>query len=242
NEELVDYVVNHKNGWLRNVFRHYIQYLYYKRVITPELFGWLMEIVPSRGYKLDVRPYQIKLEDLLKTLRFLRENHETYYLVYRLMLESGARVSHALLLLSSWNPHEQVSVATIGLESERLVCFEEKGFCRYYLGIKSVQKPCEWVYMSTETADAISRTAPVSIDRSSIRKYAKRHGLLSPKTMRKLSWRFMVQTMPREVARFVQSRFGELGISEARYEDLLKSADEYYPRYLSTLISQYLMR
>ena len=27
-EELIDYVVNHENKWLRNVFRHYIQYLY----------------------------------------------------------------------------------------------------------------------------------------------------------------------------------------------------------------------
>jgi len=34
----------------------------------------------------------------------------------------------------------------------------------------------------------------------------------------------MVQTMPREVARFIQSRFSELKISEARYEDLLNEA------------------
>jgi len=29
-EQLIDYVVNHPNKWLRNVFRHYIQYLYYR--------------------------------------------------------------------------------------------------------------------------------------------------------------------------------------------------------------------
>ncbi|MEM0083131.1 MAG: hypothetical protein QW102_01280 [Candidatus Nezhaarchaeales archaeon] len=49
----------------------------------------------------------------------------------------------------------------------------------------------------------------------------------------------MVQNVSRRVARFVQSRFGELGISKARYEDLLKSADEYYLRYLSTLPAPY---
>jgi len=38
-EELVEYVVKHPNKWLRNVFRHYIQYLYYKRRISPETFG-----------------------------------------------------------------------------------------------------------------------------------------------------------------------------------------------------------
>ena len=30
-EELIDYVVNHENKWLRNIFRHYIQYLYYSK-------------------------------------------------------------------------------------------------------------------------------------------------------------------------------------------------------------------
>ena len=34
-EQLIDYVVNHENKWLRNVFRHYIlQYLYYRRLGT----------------------------------------------------------------------------------------------------------------------------------------------------------------------------------------------------------------
>jgi len=30
------------------------------------------------------------------------------------------------------------------------------------------------------------------------------------------------------VARFMQSRFGELKVSEARYEDMLSEANEYY--------------
>jgi len=66
-EELVEHVVNHSNKWLRNVFRHYIQYLYYLRRIPPETYGWLMEVVPSRSYKLDIRPYPISLEEVKKT-------------------------------------------------------------------------------------------------------------------------------------------------------------------------------
>jgi intergrase/recombinase len=53
--------------------------------------------------------------------------------------------------------------------------------------------------------------------------------------MRKVAWRLMVRVMPREVARFIQSHFGELKVSEARYEDLLSEADRYYPKYLSQL-------
>jgi intergrase/recombinase len=41
--------------------------------------------------------------------------------------------------------------------------------------------------------------------------------------------------VPREVVRFIQSRFGELRISEARYEDLLNEADNHYPKYLEKL-------
>ena len=53
--------------------------------------------------------------------------------------------------------------------------------------------------------------------------------------MRKVAWRLMVKTMSREVARFIQSRFGELRVSEARYEDLLGEADKDYLKYLRYL-------
>ncbi|MCD6428698.1 MAG: hypothetical protein J7L12_03675 [Desulfurococcales archaeon] len=55
-EKLIDYVVNHENKWLRNVLRHYIQYLYFRRRVRPETFGRIMEVVSLRTYRLDVRP------------------------------------------------------------------------------------------------------------------------------------------------------------------------------------------
>jgi intergrase/recombinase len=151
------------------------------------------------------------------------------------MLEGGLRLSHALLLVESFNPRELVEIPGVGLETTRLVCFNDKGFCRYYLGVRGSQKPCEWAYFSTETLKLLEEYAGESVDRNSVRKYAKRNGLLQPKYMRKVAWRLMIRSMPREVARFVQSRFGELRISEARYEDLLSEADDYYPEYLSYL-------
>ncbi|MEM1703006.1 MAG: hypothetical protein QXQ31_03005 [Zestosphaera sp.] len=38
-EELIDYVIKRQNRWLRNMFRHYVQYLYYRRKILLETFG-----------------------------------------------------------------------------------------------------------------------------------------------------------------------------------------------------------
>jgi intergrase/recombinase len=234
-EQLIDYVINHENKWLRNVFRHYIQYLYHKRLISPETFGWIMEVVPSRGYKLDVRPYQINLDDVVKALQYLKQHHEKYYLIYRLMLEGGLRLSHAVHIVKTFNPKEVVEIPEIHLETPRLVCFNDKGFCRYYAGIRGSQKPCEWAYFSIEALELLKRSAGSNFDRRTVTRYAIRHGLLTPKTMRKVSWRILVQVMPREVARFIQSRFGELKISEARYEDLLSEADNYYPKYLEKL-------
>jgi intergrase/recombinase len=234
-EELVNYVVNHENKQLRNVFRHYIQYLYYMRRIPPETYGWIMEVVPSRSYRLDARSYPINLEDVARTLKYLEENHKLYYLIYRLMLEGGLRLSHALLLIESFSPRELVEMPGVGLETTRLVCFHNRGFCRYYVGVRGSQKPCEWAYFSTETLKLLEEYAGESVDRNSVRKYAKRNELLPPKYMRRAAWRLMIKAMPREVARFVQSRFGELKISEAMYEDLLSEADEYYPKYLSYL-------
>jgi Uncharacterized protein conserved in archaea len=234
-EQLIDYVVNHPNKWLRNVFRHYIQYLYYKRRISPETFGWIMEVVPSRSYRLDVRPYQISLEEVVKSLKYLKEHHEKYYLIYRLMLEGGLRLSHAIRIIKTFSPREVVEIREVGLETQRLVCFQDKGFCRYYVGIRGIQKPCEWVYFSLESLRLLEKHARKEVDRFPITRYARRHGLLPPKYMRKVAWRLMVRAMPREVARFIQSRFGELRVSEARYEDLLSEADEHYPKYLDIL-------
>jgi len=234
-EQLIDYVVNHENKWLRNVFRHYIQYLYYRRKISPETFGWLMEVVPSRSYKLDVRPYQINIDDVRRTLEFLKDHHRTYYTVYRIMLESGTRFEHVLKMVESWKPEETVEIPGVGVETKRLVCFEEKEFCRYYMGLRGSEKPCEWVYMSLGAVKLVYEVAGTKISRQNVWRYAKRHSLVAPKYMRKVAWRLMVKAMSREAARFIQSRFGELKISEARYEDLLSEADKAYSKYLGVL-------
>jgi len=52
-----------------------------------------MEVVPSRSYKLDVRPYPISVEE--QAMSYLRETR-AYYLAYRLMVKGGLIAPHAL--------------------------------------------------------------------------------------------------------------------------------------------------
>jgi len=79
------------------------------------------------------------------------------------------------------------------LETSRLVCFSDKGFCRYYIGIKGSQKPCEWAYFSIETLKMLDECTGNSFDRRTVTRYAIRHNLLAPKYMRKVSWRLMIE-------------------------------------------------
>ena len=233
--ELVDYVVNHKNKWVRNVFRHYIQYLYFKRKIPLETYGWIMEVVPSRRYEREVKIFKIDLELLRKTIEFLRKNHELYYLYYLIMYYSGIRLEHVVKLVENYNPKEIVYVEMRDEYSPRLVCFEDDGFCRYYLGYKG-GKPCEWVYFPKELLGLIEKYKGTRRDRASISKYAVKKELLRPKYLRKIHWRVGKKVVSdKDVVRFIQSRFGELKVSAERYADLLSDADSEYPKLMEAL-------
>jgi hypothetical protein len=39
----------------------------------------------------------------------------------------------------------------VDLETTRLVCLQDKGFCRHYLRVRGHVNPCEWTYFSLET-------------------------------------------------------------------------------------------
>lgn len=60
-------------------------------------------------------------------------------------------------------------VGSVDFETERLACFEKKGFSRYYLGIKGVQKPCKRLYFSTGTLKLTQELTPRKISRRSVR-------------------------------------------------------------------------
>jgi len=228
--QLIDYVINHRNKWLRNVFRHYIQYLYYRRKIPLETYGWIMEVVPSRRYELTVRVFDIDLDLFKKTMEFLKINHELYYLYYLLMYYSGIRLEHVVKLVANYNPNQVVYIDMLDDYTPRLVCLDE--FCRYYMGYRG-GKPCEWVYFPRSLIKLLERYRGTERKRSKVSDYARYHNLLRPKYLRKINWRILTKTLTdKDVARFIQSRFSELKISEARYGDLLTEADTQYSKVL----------
>jgi len=233
--ELAEEVARYRNKWLRNVFRHYIQYLFFKRAISGETYGWIMEYVSSRSYKVEPKIYEINIDDLRKTLEYLKRNHNLYYTIYQLMLYSEARLQHVLKLVREWNPDQLVYIPMLDQDSKRLVCFENRGFCRYYLGLRGGSKPCEWIYMPKELVPLIERYRGARRRKDTIARYARKNRLIFPKMLKKINWRILARTVERDVAGFIQSRCGELSISEAVYENLLEKADQEYPKALEEL-------
>ena len=103
---------------------------------------------PQRPQEPNGRPQALK-----RTLEFLRENHRKYYVLYRLMPESGLCFEHALRMLSTYNPRGS------GMFNDRvyprLYCDLARGFCRYLLGLDSGVKRALFAYYSMETGELI---------------------------------------------------------------------------------------
>lgn len=146
-----------------------------------------------------------------------------------------AKGSLAFSLIESFKSNEIIEINRLDVDTPRLVRFEEKGFCRCYMGLRKSAKPCKWAYFSVETLKLLEKHANKRVDQRALQRYVERRGLLLLKYVFKSAWRLMIRAMPREAARFVQSRFGELKVSEAGYEDLLAEADEHYPKCLKQI-------
>ena len=48
-----------------------------------------------------------------------------------------------LRMFENWNPNEVIEIPGVGIVTQRLVCFENKGFRRYYMGLRGSGEPCE---------------------------------------------------------------------------------------------------
>ncbi len=230
-------------GWARVVFRHYLNWLLLERKTDSEFVSWALKKVPTRSYKASVKVHEISFEEVTKSLSVLKQENEKLYWLYRLLLESGLRLAHALELITSWDPTERVFVEALGRVEDRCKCLETH--CRCWLGIKRGKKSALWAFMSGETFEASNELAPLKLSRHYVTKKAKAFGILEPSKLRKFSEQYMKETFARKaqelgehpevLMQFVQGRTGELKVSHLHYDNLLRKADLVYPSWLEFL-------
>ena len=145
----------HSTSWLRQVFRHYIRYLYAIGKLDWDTYSRLILTIPGRRYGRKLAQKPILKEDVVNTLRVLKEERRDIYTLYMLILCSGVRFEHVLNTLKSWQPNEELYVSYLNRNIKRLECFEHH--CRYYLGKETNRKPAAFMFFLEELLPHIDR-------------------------------------------------------------------------------------
>ena len=153
--------------------------------------------------------------EVVETLKFLRkERPHDIYPVYLVLLESGLRLRHALLLLRN---------------IDRLHVVRFNGFYRVDLNIVRGEKKALHTYL-------IHLPSKLSIAENTVSNYASKHRLVNPKYVRK----FVITKMHEcniedPIVKFISGHLSEADIHDTRYYEKLAKSQKQYPQYAQWL-------
>ena len=140
-------------------------------------------------------------------------------LVYKLLLESGARLSEVVKMLREYNP---------GLDKEH------DGFYEYQLDWERGRKRALVIYHITPVEPGLFVNTE-----SWVTHMSTKHGLVRPKYIRKfVATKMLELSIPSDVVDFMQGRVPR-SVLQAHYLDRLVLARRYYPRYAAWVTSLY---
>jgi len=147
--------------------------------------------------------------EVLDTLRRACEASGELCLIYKLLLESGARLSEVVKMLN---------------EFDRSRLKQHDGFYTYALGYYRGSKQSFYVFSVTEPK-------PMRCSANWVSNWASKNKLVNPKYVRKFTATAMASLgIPMEVINFIQGR-APRSILERNYLSLYTLALKYYPRY-----------
>ena len=225
----------HPTNWARQVFRHYIRYLYSVGRLDWDSYSRLMIAVPGRKYGRKILQKPIKIEDVKRTLLTLKEKRMDIYTLYLFILYSATRFEHTLRLFKEWNPGEVVYVPYLTRNVRRLECPTSE-FCRYYAGREHDKKPVGFAYFPKHLLTYINMYRDRLPNKRRIEKIVKRYDGLMPKFVRTYAIREMKRVFRDTVVfKFITSKFGEMTVSERHYLYIIDDADKLYPEYVKHL-------
>jgi len=225
----------HPTGWARQIFRHYIKYLYSQGKIDWDTYSRLLLTIPGRKYGRKLVQKPILREDVVKSIVRLKEaGRHDIYMLYLLILSSGVRFEHTLRILKEWNPDEVVYVKYLNRNIKRLECFPTH--CRYYVGWEKARKPLGFMFFPKWLLELIEKYKDKLPGKRRVEKVVKKNNCLPPSYIRTFAMREIIAVLgDNDVTRFILSKFGELSVLARHYRDLLKEADKLYPTYVKHL-------
>lgn len=226
----------HPTGWIRQVFRHYVSFLYSIGKLDWDTYSRLRIIVPGRRYGRKLSQKVIRREEFIRTIRIFDEKSRGDLLtLYIILYSSGARLKHVLQMFNEWNPSDVIYVQYLNRDVKRLECF--KKHCRYYMGKENSIKPVAFIYFPRFILPLVKTYVNRLPGRYRITKVARKWNCLAPSKVRTLGMRDMRRVIKNEeVVNFILGKFSELTVTSRHYMDLLSEADNLYPRYVDHVL------
>lgn len=201
--------VYHPTSWPRQIFRHYIRYLYAVGKLDYDTYTRLLLAIPGRRYGRRLSQKAIEVGDIVGSLQVLKDRRPDIYILYLFMLYSSVRFEHALRLFDEWNPDEKLYISYLNRNVKRLECFDM--FCRYYMGKETDKKPTGFAYFPKQLLALIERYREKLPNKRRIERIVSNLSILKPKMIRVSALREMKAVFgDTDVWRFITSKFGEL--------------------------------
>ena len=196
----------------QKAYRLFAKFLASRGVISEEFADKVLKVVKVKRSGADLRVPTV--EEVKRTLQLARGYSENVYLVYRLALESGARLSELLKALA---------------EPERDVC--DSGICYYPLAWTRGYKGVFYVFH-------ITPLKRVDITRYAVHDFERRHKEAVPvKYFRKFVASKMAELgIPLDIIDFIQGRKPTRVLTQ-HYVPLFGVAKEHYKKYAEWLKS-----
>ena len=152
-------------------------------------------------------------EEVRETIKAACEASEELCLIYKLLLESGARLAEVVKALNDFNPKNLK---------------HHDGFCTYALGYFRGSKQSFYLF-------TVTPPRRLKCSANWVSNWAAKNGHIAPKYIRKfVATKMLSLGIPSEVVNFIQGRVPRT-ILERNYLGLYVLAIKYYPRYTEWL-------
>ncbi|MEM1913824.1 MAG: integrase, partial [Thermofilaceae archaeon] len=123
-----------------------------------------------------------------------------------------------------------------------LTCFQDRGFCRYYLVWSRGKKRCEWIYFPATLTEYLKMWRGKIGKYDTVRDTLYDYYGVKVKDFRKLFYRVCRDVgVEGAICDFYQSRISGLSIGDLHYDDIVTRADKQYTE-LAARLSKLLER
>jgi len=154
--------------------------------------------------------------EICKSIGKLDNVPAKYQTVFKLLLDSGLRLTEAVKIANEFKPETVERV---------------NGFCRLSVGQFRGSKQAYYAYFSEATMQALNQNNHDSLDPLNVSHYFNKYGLTAPKYLRKFVFDTMITLgVPESVADFIEGRVARR-IGAKHYMALARQADGFYGRY-----------